>query len=195
VSNLPRCHLLQKLISLFLLQCAMVQPLLSSSRPPIIIRLSSSSNDCSSYRTQASSSKTPPPLQLASIPSVASGARAILISVTSLYAYTIPSYSIASHSIPYQNDVACGLSAVFVLYLIHRCNRRKAAVGRIELRATLTIYIVTCILQLLTTGSIFAQGSDALTILTAVHAGAVASFFWCLVANALVATQVGPGPV
>jgi hypothetical protein len=88
------------------------------------------------------------------------------------------------------NDIACALSAAFGLYLIHRCNRRKAAVGRIELRATLTIYIATCILQLLTTGSIFAQGSDVLVVLTAIHAGAVASFFWCLVANALVATQI-----
>jgi len=88
------------------------------------------------------------------------------------------------------NDIACGLSACVVLYLIHRCNRRKAAVGRIELRATLTIYIATCILQLLTTGAIFAQGSVELTVLTAMHAGAVASFFWCLVANALIATQV-----
>jgi len=88
------------------------------------------------------------------------------------------------------NDVACALSAAFVLYLIHRCSRRKAAVGRIELRATLIIYIVTCILQLLTTGSIFAQGSDVLVVLTAIHAGTVASFFWCLVANALVATQI-----
>jgi len=54
----------------------------------------------------------------------------------------------------------------------------------------LIIYIITCILQLLTTGSIFEQGSVPLTILTAVHAGAVVSFFWCLVANALIATQV-----
>ena len=94
-------------------------------------------------------------------------------------------------SLSYQNDIACGLSVAVVLYLIHRCNRRKAAVGRIELRATLIIYIATCVLQLLTAGSIFAQGSDVLTIFTAVHAGAVASFFWCLVANALIATQVG----
>jgi len=88
------------------------------------------------------------------------------------------------------NDVACGLSACLVLYLIHRCNRRKAAVGRIELRATLTIYIATCILQLLTAGAILPQGSIALTVLTAVHAGAVASFFWCLAANAIIAMQV-----
>jgi len=88
------------------------------------------------------------------------------------------------------NDIACGLSVAFVLYLIHRCSRRKAAVGRIELRATLTVYITTCILQLLTTGSIFEQGSVLLTVLTALHAGAVAAFFWCLVANALIATQV-----
>lgn len=66
--------------------------------------------------------------------------------------------------------------------------------GRIELRATLTVYIITCILQLLTTGSIFEQGSVLLTVLTALHAGAVASFFWCLVANALIATQVGSPP-
>jgi hypothetical protein len=77
---------------------------------------------------------------------------------TSLYASTTP--RLVSYLIPFpflviQNDVACALSAAIVLYLIHRCNRRKAAVGRIELRATLSIYIATCILQLLTTGSIF----------------------------------------
>ena len=123
--------------------------------------------------------------------------QAVLVLATLRYASTTPFSPIAPHSnfIPYQNDIACALSAAFSLYLIHRCNRRKAAVGRIELRATLTIYIATCILQLLTTGSIFAQGSDVLVVLTAIHAGAVASFFWCLLANALVATQVGPSLV
>lgn len=88
------------------------------------------------------------------------------------------------------NMIACAVSAGFTFYLIQRANRRKAAVGRIELRATLAIYILACLFQLVTTGSFLEQGSLPLVILTAVHAGLVASLFWCLVGNAVIATQV-----
>ncbi|KAF6750672.1 chitin synthase III catalytic subunit [Ephemerocybe angulata] len=88
------------------------------------------------------------------------------------------------------NIAACGVSFFFVVLLIVLCNRRKAAVGRIELRSFLTLYLLTLPLQLLSTGALLAQGSTALVVLTAVHAGMVAALFWTLLANAIVATQV-----
>jgi hypothetical protein len=62
--------------------------------------------------------------------------------------------------------------------------------GRVEFQAFLSVYLLTLPLQILTTGSFLEQGSSALTILTAIHAGAVAALFWTLLANGLVATQV-----
>jgi len=97
----------------------------------------------------------------------------------------------------------------FVGFLVFLCDRRKAAVGklplisslshchwlisvlgRIELRTFLTLYLLTLPLQLLTTGSFLEQGSTALIVLTAIHAGMVVTLFWSLLANAIVATQV-----
>ncbi|KAJ7623787.1 chitin synthase III catalytic subunit [Roridomyces roridus] len=88
------------------------------------------------------------------------------------------------------NIVLCALSMVLIGGLVWATNRRKAAVGRIELRTFLVLYFLTLPLQLLTTGAIFEQGSTALVALTAIHAGVVAALFWSLLANALVATQV-----
>ncbi|EDR08112.1 uncharacterized protein LACBIDRAFT_250182, partial [Laccaria bicolor S238N-H82] len=88
------------------------------------------------------------------------------------------------------NIAVCGASVFFTAFLIYICNRRKAAVGRVELRAFLGLYLLTLPLQLLTTGSLLEQGSTALVVLTAIHAGVVAGLFWALLANAIVATQV-----
>ncbi|KIM35594.1 hypothetical protein M413DRAFT_449642 [Hebeloma cylindrosporum] len=88
------------------------------------------------------------------------------------------------------NIAACGVSVLFIAFLLFLCNRRKAAVGRVELRTFLMLYLFTLPLQLLTTGSLLEQGSTALIALTAVHAGAVVALFWALLANAIVATQV-----
>jgi len=88
------------------------------------------------------------------------------------------------------NIVACGLSIFYVLLLIVGVGQRKAAVGRSELRLFLLLYLLTLPLQLLTTGSVLEQGSTALVVLTAIHAGLVAATFWALLANAIVATQV-----
>ncbi|KAG6824434.1 hypothetical protein H0H87_011718, partial [Tephrocybe sp. NHM501043] len=88
------------------------------------------------------------------------------------------------------NILACGLSFIFTLLLIWLAHRRKAAVGRIEIRTLLGIYAVTLPLNAITTGAFLQQGSTALVVLTALHAGFVAAFFWALLANALVATQV-----
>jgi len=88
------------------------------------------------------------------------------------------------------NIVVCALSMVFVAVLIWVTNKRKAAVGRIELRTFLSLYLLTLPLQLVTTGSFLVQGGTPLVVLTAIHAGVVAALFWSLLANALVATQV-----
>ncbi|KAK7043078.1 hypothetical protein VNI00_008432 [Paramarasmius palmivorus] len=68
--------------------------------------------------------------------------------------------------------------------------RRKAAVGRVEFRYFLILYLLTLPFQLLTNGGLLEQGSTALVALTAIHAGLVAALFWALLANSLVATQI-----
>ncbi|KDQ49990.1 hypothetical protein JAAARDRAFT_200331 [Jaapia argillacea MUCL 33604] len=88
------------------------------------------------------------------------------------------------------NVVACAVSIIIMAVLILFTNRRKAAVGRIELRHFFILYFLTLPFQLVTTGGFLEQGSSSLTILTAIHAGLVAAAFWTLLANALVATQV-----
>ncbi|KAI0028091.1 chitin synthase III catalytic subunit [Vararia minispora EC-137] len=88
------------------------------------------------------------------------------------------------------NTIVCGLSFFITLGLIWLTNRRKAAVGRFELQIFLVMYLITLPLQILTTGSFLEQGSNALAILTAIHAGSVAALFWALLGNAIVATQV-----
>ncbi|KAF5312579.1 hypothetical protein D9619_002465 [Psilocybe cf. subviscida] len=88
------------------------------------------------------------------------------------------------------NIAACGVSFLVVAGLIFLCERRKAAVGRIELRTFLMLYLFTLPLQLVTTGSFLQQGSTALIAVTAVHVGAVVALFWSLLANGLVATQI-----
>ncbi|EJD02533.1 uncharacterized protein FOMMEDRAFT_141532 [Fomitiporia mediterranea MF3/22] len=86
--------------------------------------------------------------------------------------------------------IICGLSIFVVAALILWTSRRKAAVGRSELRVFLVLYLLTLPFQLVTTGSIIQQGTTALVVLTAIHAGLVASLFWALLANGLVATQI-----
>ncbi|KAI6021704.1 chitin synthase III catalytic subunit-domain-containing protein [Pisolithus microcarpus] len=66
--------------------------------------------------------------------------------------------------------IVCGLSIFIVAAIIVHAGRRKAA--------------------LLTTGSLLQQGSTALVALTAIHAGLVATLFWWLLGNAIVATQI-----
>ncbi|KAG6896811.1 hypothetical protein C0992_005911 [Termitomyces sp. T32_za158] len=88
------------------------------------------------------------------------------------------------------NYIACAISFVVTLVLVWRTHRRRAAVGRIELRTLLAVYALTLPLNAITTGSFIKQGSTALVVLTAIHAGLVVAFFWGLLANALVATQI-----
>ena len=61
--------------------------------------------------------------------------------------------------------------------------------GRVKLRTFLSLYL-TLPLQLPTTGSLLEQGSTALAVFTAIHAGLVAGLSWALLANAIVTTKV-----
>ncbi|KAJ3800022.1 chitin synthase III catalytic subunit [Lentinula aff. detonsa] len=88
------------------------------------------------------------------------------------------------------NIVVCALSMIVVIALISLTERRKAAVGRVELRNLLVMYFITLPFQLITNGSLLEQGSTVLVVLTAIHAALVATLFWALLANALVSTQV-----
>ncbi|KAF9237718.1 chitin synthase III catalytic subunit [Melanogaster broomeanus] len=88
------------------------------------------------------------------------------------------------------NIIACVLSVFVVAALIVFTSRRKAAVGRSELRLFFVLYLLTLPFQILTNGSVIQQGSKALVVLTAIHAGLVATLFWTLLANAIVATQI-----
>ncbi|KAG6335860.1 hypothetical protein ID866_3225 [Astraeus odoratus] len=74
--------------------------------------------------------------------------------------------------------------------LVVLAGRRKAAVGRTEIRAFFVLYLLTLPFQILTTGSVLEQGSTPLVVLTAIHAALVATLFWTLLGNAIVATQV-----
>ncbi|KAH7912748.1 chitin synthase III catalytic subunit [Hygrophoropsis aurantiaca] len=88
------------------------------------------------------------------------------------------------------NIVVCGLSIFLMTALIVLTGRRKAAVGRVELRIFFGLYLLTLPFQLITTGSFLQQGSTPLVALTAIHAGLVTTLFWALLGNAIVATQV-----
>jgi len=88
------------------------------------------------------------------------------------------------------NMVVCGVSIIITAVLALHVGRRRAAVGRVELRSFLIFYILSLALQIVTTGSVLEQGSTAITVLTAIHAAIVASMFWLLFWNGLVATQL-----
>lgn len=79
------------------------------------------------------------------------------------------------------------LTLTFSLPITHLCT---FVTGRTEIRIFLVLYALTLPFQLLTTGAVLEQGSTALVVLTAIHAGFVAALFWSLLANGLVATQV-----
>ncbi|KAG8860551.1 hypothetical protein FRB96_003805 [Tulasnella sp. 330] len=87
------------------------------------------------------------------------------------------------------NIITCGLSVFVIAFLMLRVTRRKAAVGLIEFRSFLLLYLLSCIFQLLDTGSLFRQGSTALVILTAIHLGLVAALGWALLFNGFVSLQ------
>lgn len=86
--------------------------------------------------------------------------------------------------------ITCACSVIFIIYLSQRINRRRAAVGRIEIRSLFILYTISLLFQLVTSGSVLEQGSLPLVLLTGIHAGIVVALFWCLLGNGIVATQV-----
>jgi len=88
------------------------------------------------------------------------------------------------------NMIVCGVSIIVVAILVTFTTQRRAAVGRSEFRIFLLLYLISLPFQLITTGAVLQQGSTALVVLTAIHAGIVAALFWSLLGNAIVSTQV-----
>lgn len=86
--------------------------------------------------------------------------------------------------------VIAGLSLIMALGLAFLAGRRKAAVGRVELRTFLFAYALHSGLSIVTMSSILEQGSTALAVLSSIHVAVVVALFWILLGNALVATQV-----
>ncbi|CAG7850597.1 SubName: Full=Related to export control protein CHS7 {ECO:0000313/EMBL:CCA71545.1} [Serendipita indica DSM 11827] len=87
-------------------------------------------------------------------------------------------------------NVDCGIPKAGDGRLGNIVSRRRAAVGRVELRSLLSAYLLTLALQIVTNGSVLQQGSTPLVVLTAIHAALVAALFWFLLFNGIVATQV-----
>jgi hypothetical protein len=86
--------------------------------------------------------------------------------------------------------VVSGLSVIFALALAYLASRRKAAVGRHELRTLLLVYALHSALSVITTSSVLEQGSTALAVISSIHVAVIAVLFWILLGNALVATQL-----
>lgn len=86
--------------------------------------------------------------------------------------------------------VISGLSAILTLFLAWRASRRKAAVGRIELRLFLLAYALHSALTVITMSSVLQQGTTVLAVLSAIHVALVVAMFWILLGNALIATQI-----
>ncbi|KAF5329914.1 hypothetical protein D9758_018251 [Tetrapyrgos nigripes] len=88
------------------------------------------------------------------------------------------------------NILACGLSILVILAVLYFVQKRKAAVGRVEMRLLFLVYGLTLVFQILTTTSLLTQGTTALTVLTSIHAGLIPAFFTILFFNAFVSTQI-----
>jgi len=82
------------------------------------------------------------------------------------------------------------LSQSFAFGSLQNTQRVPPSTGRSEFRIFLLLYFISLPFQLLTTGAVLQQGSLALVVLTAIHAGTVAALFWTLLGNAIVSTQV-----
>lgn len=74
--------------------------------------------------------------------------------------------------------------------LLHSGNKvTDVPLGLVEFRLFLSMYALSLIFQILTTGSFLRQTSTALVVLTAIHMGLIAALGWALVANGLVSMQ------
>ncbi|KAJ3576672.1 hypothetical protein NP233_g267 [Leucocoprinus birnbaumii] len=88
------------------------------------------------------------------------------------------------------NNVLCGVGFIVTAFLLWGCQKRIAAVGRVEFRALLATYLVSLIFQLVTTGALLEQGTQTIGALTAIHCGIVASLFWVLLWYSFTTMQV-----
>ncbi|ORX41155.1 chitin synthase III catalytic subunit-domain-containing protein [Kockovaella imperatae] len=86
--------------------------------------------------------------------------------------------------------VLSAVALIVTVVLISLASRRRAAVGRVELRLLLGGFALHSALQIITMSSLLEQGTTALTVLSAIHIALIVSFFWVLLGNAIVATQV-----
>ncbi|KAF7761592.1 hypothetical protein Agabi119p4_9584 [Agaricus bisporus var. burnettii] len=88
------------------------------------------------------------------------------------------------------NNVLCGVSIIMTLGFLWGCQKRIAAVGRVEFRAFLVTYFVSLVFQLVTAGALLEQGTRAIGVLTAIHTGIVSAMFWTLLWYAITTTQI-----
>lgn len=86
--------------------------------------------------------------------------------------------------------VLASLSTLFILFLIYLTSRRRAAVGRSELRIFFTLYLISLPLGLVSRGGFLVQGGTGLAVVTALEMGVWAGMGWVLLGNGIVATQV-----
>ncbi|WWC92120.1 uncharacterized protein L201_007074 [Kwoniella dendrophila CBS 6074] len=86
--------------------------------------------------------------------------------------------------------VLSALSLLLTAILSIQASRRKAAVGRIELKFFLFLYGLHSAFQIITMSSLLQQGSTVLSVLSSIHIAIIATLFWVLLGNALIATQV-----
>ncbi|WVQ87834.1 hypothetical protein IAS59_001564 [Cryptococcus gattii] len=86
--------------------------------------------------------------------------------------------------------VLSALAVLIALLFAFRASRRWAAVGRIELRLLFVAFGVRSAFQIVTMTSLLKQGSKGLVIVSAIHIAIIVVFFWILLGNALIATQV-----
>lgn len=86
--------------------------------------------------------------------------------------------------------VLSSLAVLIALLFAFRASRRWAAVGRVELRLLFVAFGVRSAFQIVTMTSLLKQGSKGLVIVSAIHIAIIVVFFWILLGNALIATQV-----
>ncbi|OXG41075.1 hypothetical protein C360_00860 [Cryptococcus neoformans Bt15] len=86
--------------------------------------------------------------------------------------------------------VLSALAVLIASLFAFRASRRWAAVGRAELRLLFVAFGVRSALQIVTMTSLLKQGSKGLVVVSAIHIAIIVVFFWLLLGNALIATQV-----
>jgi hypothetical protein len=83
----------------------------------------------------------------------------------------------------------CGIAIVVTIYLLHRSERKAAAVGRREMQLFLVGYIIVSICEIFTVGG-FPLDTNVRQGFTAVHVAAIVATLWILMLNAIVGYQL-----